>query len=1087
MALCCLLALPVPAGADEWRETYDFAGGDRAGGWRERGSSPDRYSTSLTAPGGGAPLGQWVWPTGSSDGSVAYTDDPGTFGGWVLEAPGAARILDAEFTGVAHRDERDKQYLRLDLAADTSFGAYIDAYEYSSIVPLEGATVQLSARAAGGARVVGNTLATAPCGAPSRWGCPPRLRPPSLDPQHAFNRVGAVSLVLVDPDAPRIALAGEVRDVAARGWTNSRADARLSARAEDGTSGVALVLATAAGRELLRSPAPCDPTHGTAANGARSCPTSHTAAGTVDLGALPDGRVAVTAVAEDRSGERGQDTVELLLDRQPPAPPQGLAVSGSGNAVRATWQPPAQDAGAPLSGFEARASVNGAAFGPWRNAGGTTFDVGGLPPGASVVVEVRSRDSAGNVSAVAAGEGFADGDDPRLRYAPALLDAVQNQEFASPPPKLTSLGRPTFRAATALPPGLSVDPATGVIRGRASVFQPPQTYRIVASSAGTTASARVSVQVAEEEYLNAALLYQPYLNVDRDDRFWPVDFENVAGLEWDDRYLCQTSGETQVACASRGRPFDLGRLLATAGDPERDFLDYPAGRGDITDQAKSMAQRVRTDADNPNPYPSHRVHFFPGYGRGRGTVASFQYWYFFAFNYTEYSLTRGFHEGDFEHIAVLFKLQRKSTRARPRYKPRYVFLSSHDGGQTLKWSGDDGLRRRGTHPVGHASHGTHAIYADCGTHRRGLLPPDASECDPDDRFLFGPRTTKRLLPLRRDPWACWGGRLGRGRDPDQLPVRYGDAPEAPLRQQGAYASVRPGIPSEAPDFICPMLAGASSADAAKAAAGASVRAAQAPPPPETPDGSAPTGVIDECTDWWREPTQPEAVLIVCDDGILGRYVDSGFEDAGTERIRISGPDADPRGDDYPPAIYVTEDGAGLEAARISAREPVAPGVYAAVRAPDGTLRTVLFERVPLTPGVPLRLERAPRRWRLVTPDGTVVARARPDVVRLADPPRPRDVRIRDTGGGRGTVTWRAPAGDRRGLRFAVSVGRSPRGVRDVATSRLVGIVRARRDGRYAFRGVLGTGVRYVLVTAAQRGQQRHSAVVRVEIPLRYTG
>jgi hypothetical protein len=133
--------------------------------WRERGSSPDRYSTSLTAPGGGAPRGQWIWPTGSGDGSVAYTDDPATFGGWLLEAPGGARILEAEFTGVAHRNERDKQYLRLDLAADTSFGAFIDAYEYSSVVPLEGATVRLTARAGGGARVVRNTLA-----AQAAWG-----------------------------------------------------------------------------------------------------------------------------------------------------------------------------------------------------------------------------------------------------------------------------------------------------------------------------------------------------------------------------------------------------------------------------------------------------------------------------------------------------------------------------------------------------------------------------------------------------------------------------------------------------------------------------------------------------------------------------------------------------------------------------------------------------------------------------------------------------------------------------------------------------------------------------------------------------
>lgn len=157
-----------------------------------------------------------------------------------------------------------------------------------------------------------------------------------------------------------------------------------------------------------------------------------------------------------------------------------------------------------------------------------------------------------------------------------------------------------------------------------------------------------------------------------------------------------------------------------------------------------------------------------------------------------------------------------------------------------------------------------------------------------------------------------------------------------------------------------------------------------------------------------------------------------------------------------------------------------------MRAPDGTLRTVLFERVPLRPGVPLRLERRSRGWVLVAPDGTVVVRERPDVQRLPDPPRSRDVRVTGAGG-RATVTWRAPARDRRGLRFAVSVGDTRREVRDPMTARVAGFVRARRDGRAAFRGALGTGVRYVVVTAVQRGRERDSAVLRAEIPLRFTG
>jgi len=99
----------------------------------------------------------------------------------------------------------------------------------------------------------------------------------------------------------------------------------------------------------------------------------------------------------------------------------------------------------------------------------------------------------------------------------------------------------------------------------------------------------------------------------------------VLSLEWDGRYTCRYSGKREY-CGRAGRPLSIRGLKPGLG-AKKDHLDYPATGGDIDDQRKSFQQNV-------NGPGSARVYFFAGYGRRKTrTIASFQYWFFYNFNY----------------------------------------------------------------------------------------------------------------------------------------------------------------------------------------------------------------------------------------------------------------------------------------------------------------------------------------------------------------------------------------------------------------------------------------------------------------------
>ncbi|MYB38960.1 MAG: fibronectin type III domain-containing protein, partial [Gammaproteobacteria bacterium] len=98
----------------------------------------------------------------------------------------------------------------------------------------------------------------------------------------------------------------------------------------------------------------------------------------------------------DSQGNPGAPDQTTATPSGTPGVPTVQVTPGDGEAIL-TWQPPAQDGGAPVLHYEYRWSVAGEAFGTWRahRTGGARIVVGGLANGREHVFAVRAVNPAG--------------------------------------------------------------------------------------------------------------------------------------------------------------------------------------------------------------------------------------------------------------------------------------------------------------------------------------------------------------------------------------------------------------------------------------------------------------------------------------------------------------------------------------------------------------------------------------------------------------------------------------------------------------------------------------------------------------------
>jgi hypothetical protein len=112
------------------------------------------------------------------------------------------------------------------------------------------------------------------------------------------------------------------------------------------------------------------------------------------------------------------------------------------------------------------------------------------------------------------------------------------------------------------------------------------------------------------------------------------------------------------------------------------------------------------------------------------------------------------HEGDWEHIAVLLDQQGTSS------VPKFVWMARHSKeGVLIPW--DQAEHDPAGHPVVYPAFGGHPSYPDCGAHPRSLLAAavyDYVVCGPGLYTFSGAST--RLVDLAHVSWSCWPGHFG---------------------------------------------------------------------------------------------------------------------------------------------------------------------------------------------------------------------------------------------------------------------------------------------------------------------------------------
>jgi lysophospholipase L1-like esterase len=456
--------------------------------------------------------------------------------------------------------------------------------------------------------------------------------------------------------------------------------------------------------------------------------------------------------------------------------------------------------------------------------------------------------------------------------------------------------------------------------------------------------------------------YQPELVIDRRDGFWPVPVRTLLAMRDRRATICRQPAVAASECLRLGTP---GEFPWAGGRGEH--LEYPAADDDREEQYDLMVDALGT----ADPSRSALIYFLATRKPGPDQPITIQYWFFYPFNYqpTKAVPDGGYHEGDFESIALL--LSAKTNR------PRYIWMARHDEeGRIFPWD-DEAIVKNGEHPELFAARGSHATYESCARQSRPAGPvgliDDYPACDAGRPLRLAPETTP-LADLSRVGWACWAGLFGHasGGLYKQLHL-IGDAPRSPLWQQdfGVVSEPCRGVPDpggrDGPDEE--VLEESKGVPALLRRRSGSI---------------AP--LVDRCSDW-EKPAVTGTYIVACDQEALDAYLASGLERTGPAGVRIdlALPDAPKVGAFALPAMRRNPAGSYLDVWRIVAANPTEVSVFASCPR-RGANRAIgaKFERVRVMPGRPLRLlDHGPdRRWRLVAPDGAKIADAVPFTTRV---------------------------------------------------------------------------------------------------------
>lgn len=242
--------------------------------------------------------------------------------------------------------------------------------------------------------------------------------------------------------------------------------------------------------------------------------------------------------------------------------------------------------------------------------------------------------------------------------------------------------------------------------------------------------------------------------------------------------------------------------------------------------------------------------------------------------------------------------------------------------------------------------------------------------------------------------------------------------------------------------------------------------------------------FDGCKDDWLRTQGPlgSYTLVVCDQGVLDRFFDSGLERYGPEQLRILDP-RDPPPDPYGleeqdalsiPVSLETDDKAEWSRAVITNRARARPYVYAAAQLVDGSVIEALFGPVRMKPRSRWTLHRGRYVWRLVDRRGRTVARARRRHTNIPPLGKPLYVKA-SRRQGTVTVRWFAPK-EPVGTRFHVYAAPQPGGPWRLLTT----FDADGGGGDVERRFPMSEGIGFVRVQATRGARYQSAALVPVE-------
>jgi hypothetical protein len=322
---------------------------------------------------------------------------------------------------------------------------------------------------------------------------------------------------------------------------------------------------------------------------------TQTRATSLTLGVVAGSTHRLQVVAVDRSGRRGAHSrlVQVTTEITPPSAPAGLrAGAPAGGAVDVAWDA-ARPGALPVRGY--RVLRDGAVLG---QTAGTSWRVGGLREGEEHLVEVRTVDSRGRLSAPSAPLRVAlDPPVPTTGRGRAYLLASTDRSFDTLRAVYTRIGRvyPTYHRCTA--------DAGFAGRDDPRITAWAQARRIEVLARVDCQATEVVHRILTDPPVRARWLDQ-IVRVTREAGYQGVNLDLEAG-PWSDR-----AAYTAFARELADRLHADGRLLSLAVSsktsdasprhPRSGMFDYPA-LGGIADEVLVMAWGYHWLTSGPGP------------------------------------------------------------------------------------------------------------------------------------------------------------------------------------------------------------------------------------------------------------------------------------------------------------------------------------------------------------------------------------------------------------------------------------------------------------------------------------------------------